>query len=340
MIDDSDLIWIRNARNLPKIKTHILPKLCDRPWNGMSIDRKGRIFICHCEGWLPFSVGHILEFESIEEVYNSSAAKCIQETILNGTYEFCDTVHCPVTHPIVDTINDKVEYDYYIEFGIDESCNLKCPSCRPNIIFHDNNHIYDERLKWIGQLNKWINKSPDKRFKIMIGGNGEPFASPIYLKFFENNFQANVIYNIRTNATLVKRHIDNLKILPNLKRVEVSIDAASREIYEQVRQPAKWKTLQENIDYLITLRQKYNFYFVGNFVIQRANLDDVLPFVKWCRERNIIPCFTILQNWASFPNFDLECVHRPQDANYQKFLSIIKTSEFRTTNMGWLVNYD
>jgi MoaA/NifB/PqqE/SkfB family radical SAM enzyme len=336
--DKQGLIWVRQARNLPQVKNNILPNSCNRPWYGMNLDKQGLVYICHCDGWLPYPVGHILDFDSIDEIYNSPIAKKIQQTIIDGTYEFCDTEHCPVVSNKEICVTDGSTYR--IEVGIDESCNLSCPSCRKESIFHDVNETYHEMLLWVNRLKQWISKSPNKKFDIYIGGNGEPFASPIYLNLLYNEFEYNNIsYYIRTNGNLAQRHISELQILPKLKRIEISIDAASKEIYEKVRKPGRWKNLQENVDYLIDMKKIYNFHMVGNFVIQKTNLNDILPFIDWCAERHIEPCFTVLENWASFDNFDQECVHRSTDPLFPDFIDIIKSQKFRSIKTDWLKNY-
>jgi len=336
---DSGLDWTRKARNLPSIKTNVSPMQCTKPWHDMQIDKNGFVYICGCNGWLPYPVGKVLDFETIEEVYQSHNAKIIQKTIIDGTYEFCDTEHCPVRNDNCVTTH-MVGQSYFIEVGIDESCNLACPSCRRNVIFHDANEIYNERLLWVQRLEQWIAKSPDKNFLLNMGSDGEPFASPLYLHLLKNRFvYNNVSYNIRTNGTLIKRHISSLELLPKLQYIELSIDAASKEVYENVRRPGKWNNLQENVDYLLQVQKSYNFKVGATFVIQKSNINDVLNFIDWCTERQIIPNFHLIQNWASFDNFDEQCVHRPQDALYSKFIEIINNPKFTKLNVGWSQDY-
>lgn len=342
MINDQDVVWIRKARNLPLIKKDIAPNLCSKPYDSMNIDSQGRIFICTCDGFLPFPVGHILSFETIEDVFNSAISKKIQNTIKIGTYEFCDTVHCEVTWPRSNLVNDHYEYDYEIEFGIDNSCNLHCPSCRPEMIFQDKGEIFETRMLWIQRLIQWISQT-NKKIRLNIGANGEPFASPIYLEIFKENLLSNIQLHVRSNGTLIKRTCEKYNILPNLKELEISIDAATKNIYEIVRSPAKWENLLENIDYVVQNRKHYKFKFIGNFVIQKTNLDDMIPFIYWCTERNIYPNFTFLQNWSSFgPHgiyFDDHCVHRPHDKLYNKFLSIVQSEEVQKLKPMWLEKF-
>jgi len=336
--DDDGLRWVRKTRSLPKIKTHIAPRSCSKPWHEMQLDKQGRVFICGCNGWLPYPVGYITDFENIDQIYQSHNAKIIQQTIIDGTYEFCDTKHCPVT---TENCIENFPPRYFMEIGIDESCNLSCPSCRKQVIFNDNGDIYNQRLEWISCINNWIYKSPGKQFLLSIGSDGEPFASPLYLNFLKNSSNyKNVKYNIRTNGTLIKRHIDSLNILPNLEIIDLSIDAASKDVYENVRKPGKWNNLVENIDYLIEAQKKYKFRMEATFVIQKTNIGDILKFIDFCQDRNITPRFHLLQNWGSFDNFDEQCVHRSTDKFYDQFLEIISTKKFQSLQVGWAANYD
>ena len=333
MSQDSDLRVVQRIRNLPKIKTDIPGGRCTRPWRVLNIDHRGRVFLCPCDGWLPFSVGHVLDFNSVDEIFNSAVAKSIQQTITAGTYEFCDTEYCGVK---VDNFAESDVYvdkhgvsnhdTFQIEIGIDNSCNLHCPSCRTGLIFNESDNYVNERISWVNRIYQWINEKPKSMFFITIGANGEPFASPVYLKLFAKEFNPNVKFSIRTNATLAKRHIANLKLLPNLTNILISIDAASKEVYEQVRQPAKWETLLDNIDYLMDLRKSYPFRMEGSFVIQRTNLDDAIPFIKFCQDRDMEVTFVPVANWSSFIDYDHECVHQPTSDLYTKFIQIINDS--------------
>lgn len=335
----NDLEEFRKKRNLPLIKTHVLPSKCFKPWGSITIDHAGRIFLCDCDGWLPYPVGHILQFQNIEEIFESQWAKKIQKSISDGTYEYCDTDTCPVTN--YDSFCTSLPYNYTINIGIDDSCNLACPSCRYEIRFNNEINVIQTKLLWINQIKAWIEKlSKNTKVHICIGSNGEPFASPIYLDLLKNEFiNDNVFYSIRTNGLLSKRELPGLNIVSKLKLVEISIDAASKEVYEYVRQPGKWNNLVKNIDYLVELRQRHNFQMVGNFVIQKANLYDVLPFIDWCQERSIHPNFTLLQHWSHFTNYDELCVHRPTDHLYQEFLNIIKTTKFQNCGVPWIKKY-
>lgn len=334
MITEHDLVFHRTNRNLPS-KKNIPPNRCNWPWKEVHIDRLGRIFVCGCDAWVPYSVGHILEFNSFEEIFNHPVAKKIQSSIGIGEYEYCDVTHCGVAAEVKN-----ITYDYEIQIGIDDSCNLHCPSCRSSMIFKDDADYVQERQSWLTRVQSWIERESDKKINILIGSNGEPFASPIYTNFLKSEFNKNVNYEIRSNGTLIKRHINELSILPNLKIIKLSVDAATPATYERVRRPAKWNTLLDNIDYLNILKETYKFKVFASFVIQRENLEDVLEFINFCNDNDIDSCdFTLLQDWGSFQNFDAEAVHNPKHNLHYRFLQIISDPGFVKLNPPWLYHY-
>lgn len=331
---EHDLVFHRNARNLPSKKI-IPPNRCDWPWKEVHIDRLGRIFLCGCDAWVPYSAGHVLDFNSFGEIFTSSTAQMVQGSIGRGEYEYCDTTHCGVAAEI-----KSIPYDYEIQIGIDDSCNLQCPSCRPGMIFRDDTDYVTERQSWLVRVQSWINQVPDQKINILIGSNGEPFASPIYKEFLKSEFTPNVNYEIRSNGTLIKRHIDELSVLPNLKIIKLSIDAATAPTYERVRRPARWNTLLENIDYLNLLKDQFSFHVYASFVIQQENLEDVLEFINFCEDNEIDSCdFTLLQDWGSFPNFSSQAVHLSNHPLHYRFRQIISDSRLVKLNPPWLINY-
>lgn len=308
---DHDLKYKRNIYNLPMVK-HGIVKKCKYPWNSVTVDHLGRVFICRCDGWLPFSVGYILDFSSLDEIFNSVQAKKIQQSINNKTYQFCATNICDL-----DSHSD----DDYVDLNItiDTSCNLSCPSCRERLIFINDDALLSEMMSWIGKINSWIYQS-HQIINVRYGG-GDPFASLIYKKTFElfskNN---NVIFNLMTNGLLIKNNIQYISNLLDRMHFKISIDAATKETYEKIRRGGKWEQLLENLDYL----KSNNKISVAVFVVQVENFREIPAFINFCKEYSMIPNFTLLQDWGTWHNFKEHCVHIPDSPHYEEFIKIKK----------------
>ncbi len=313
---EHDLIFLRRTRGLPSKKT-IAAGLCNYPQHVINIDHHGRIFVCLCEAWLPYSVGHVMDFESIEQIWRSDTAVDITQSQLRGEYEYCDTLHCNVER------ESRLLKRVQIYIGIDDSCQLTCPSCRLSPIFDKD---YDKKLPWVERITSWIQQLKDPRpLDVLIGSHGDPFASALYRKIIQDlsALDRDIQFQLRTNGLLLTRYISELNILPRLSQLEISIDAASAETYEQVRRPGKWHTLIENLEYANQVRiTQRPFFMIANFVIQQCNYKEMPAFVLLCRKYNMQPSFTILQDWSTF-SYQQNAVHLPQHQEHAEFVAVL-----------------
>jgi iron-sulfur cluster protein len=69
---------------------------CSKPVAWFEISRsteEGQAFLC-CPAWLEKPVGNLLR-QSVSEVWNSPAAADVRRSILDGSFEYCNTARCP-----------------------------------------------------------------------------------------------------------------------------------------------------------------------------------------------------------------------------------------------------
>lgn len=170
--------------NLDAVAAHLLPlyprglghtpimSSCEVPSKVVSIDTNGNCFLCRCAAWLPVTVGNILSFNSLEDIWNCSTAKGLQDDIAQKKYTYCAVKHCGVTK------RDMYLHDirYQISLDIDESCNLACPSCRTSQISHTKGVIFEEKATYINHFLALLDQF-DKPLNLTMCGNGDPLAS-------------------------------------------------------------------------------------------------------------------------------------------------------------------
>lgn len=329
---DNDLKWIQRSRNLPSAKM-ISTNRCNYPWRVVNIDRLGRLFLCKCDGWVPFSVGHVLDYHSFDEIFSADLSRKIQDSITRGSFDYCDVRYCGITEHSIHN------QGYYVSLGIDDSCNLQCPSCRSGMRFNTNTDYINERFAWVDQVQKWIQNEKAAPVRILIGSNGDPFASVLYRRMMQEKMPANIRYEIRTNGLLLPQHLPQLPISSQIDRLEISIDAASSAVYHDVRRPGKWSQLLDSLQFVSDLRRRQHIDVVGFFVIQKANLGDVIPFIDFCERWQMIPGFTLLQDWRSWSDFQPHCVHDPAHPMHAQFLKTMNHPKFRKLNLDWANNY-
>jgi len=330
---DHDLIYLRQVNNLPNDKMDIHNQ-CYVPEHTINIDHKGRIFVCNCDGWLPYPVGHVLDFNSVTEIFNSNGAKLINKSIIEKKYTYCSTESCGIKYKKTYKSNNSI----LMSIGIDIGCNLSCPSCRERVILNNSEEYVNERISWVERICSWIEKSTDKKFNVTLGSNGDPFVSAVYLNFLKKiNAFDNIQLTVKTNGLFVKNRLLPT-LLPKITSLSISIDAASKKTYELVRRGATWEKLLENLEYCKILNRVYNIKLTANFVVQKSNFTEMKDFVHFCRNYNMSINFSHLSDWGTWHTFSDHCVHVENSPHYNQFKEILSDSLFNSDdiNMGIL----
>ena len=160
-----------------------IDKICARPFDTLLIDKNGSCYACECTSWLPQSIGNI-KLKSIEQILHSGVSNTLRNSIKNGRYNFCNEKQCAyIKSNSFETLS--VEGLRYLRLAIDDSCNLRCPSCRVQKIFLHKGKTFNDRL-WMAKKILDFLKSYDKPLTINIGSDGDPFASLIYRYILKN----------------------------------------------------------------------------------------------------------------------------------------------------------
>lgn len=305
----------------------------------------GASYLCDCAAWLPFIAGNVVEAEAPGDVWNSPAAQEIRRSILDGDYSYCSRTLCPVilndTLPHTEAVTaprlrriiegrETVLEDgpRLIALGHDSSCNLACPSCRVGLVMADkaqNERLDRARDRVILPLLR------QRDVGLHLTSWGDPFASRHYRSILEalrhEDFDGVKLF-LLTNGLGLTKHV--WTSMPHLgeKIVElrVSIDAATKETYEDVRRPGRWDVLQENLQAMGELSKAGTFRrnrfrggvqsvssdlfldaespisFALAFVVQKANFREMPAFVRLAEE--VHADVVVFQRYYSFGHED------------------------------------
>ena len=287
--------YLYTLKSLPRGKD--LPSVaysCEVPFKTIAIDKNLNCFLCHCEGFLPIPVGVVEDFDSVESVFLSPVSQVLQKDIQDKKYTWCAISHCGVKH------HDNLQSYYSILLSIDESCNLHCPSCRRNSIMISSGPEFDRKSQAFQKILNWISNF-DKELEIVIGSDGDPFASHIIrplLSSYRPGPKQKFI--IKTNGLLLKKHLGESHLLPALKQLSISVDAGNKEVYENVRRPGKWETLILNLDFIKDIGKQSITYL--NFAVQRNNYKSLLEFVELCQRYDFYANIHQLDDWGTWNN--------------------------------------
>ena len=168
-----------------------------------------------------------------------------------------------------------------VMIAFDETCNIRCQTCRNCIIRTDPVEISKRLLDLEQSFGNTLQA-------LELCGSGDPIASPTIRKWLssltEEQFpQLNQIY-LQTNGLLFNRSFWNGLspfVKTRLSKVIVSIDAACQEPYEKIRRGGKWDTLQKSLKFISSLPEIPNLAFC--FVVQRDNYKEIVDFYDMCK---------------------------------------------------------
>ena len=156
---------------------------CPRPFDTVLIDKQGSCYACECQSWLPQSIGN-LQIQELSEILQSKMAEHLQSSITDNTYRYCNTKQCAW---LLDKKNPPPWQTQlperrikHLRLAIDDSCNLRCPSCRKGLIFHKEGSAYQLGIRLADRINEGLYDYPHP-LQVHIGSDGDPFASHVYL---------------------------------------------------------------------------------------------------------------------------------------------------------------
>jgi len=285
-----------------------MTKRCPRPFDTILVDKLGSCYACECQSWLPQSIGN-LQVKTLDEIIGNSIHQHIKSSIEDGSFRYCNNHLCSHLKHGIGWDSDRI---FQIRLAIDDSCNLRCPSCRPNMIFHKEGLAFKRGVRLADRVNDWLSVRQEP-VQVHIGSDGDPFASHVYRHFMEQTPKNdNIEYSILTNGLMFKEfHSRVPAVISNLKVLGVSMDGATKETYERLRLGGRWDKIIECLHCIVEQKNKHGFDFVMHFVVQRDNYHEMAEIVALAEKfevdrlwLNKIENWNVMDDWAQQDIFD------------------------------------
>ncbi len=234
-----------------------------------------------CAVLVPF--GNLLLDGELDEIYHSTYARIVKLSSLNRSYCLCNLNrwckgYCSQGNALLTEQWQTPALPQSITLSFDRSCNLCCKSCRTKPYVLDETErqripvITAKLLRsgWLEQVNL-----------LRVATSGEVFYSPYYRQVLTTDLRRQQI-EIFSNGTLFNE--ENWRLVAGKYKtidVDISVDAATAETYQELRRGADFNRLRHNLTMLSDLhRQKKIRRFSLNFVVQRDNFREMVSFVK------------------------------------------------------------
>jgi MoaA/NifB/PqqE/SkfB family radical SAM enzyme len=325
-------------------------RYCSKPFSHMEVVGTD-IFLC-CPSWLKTSVGNI-DQNNITDIWNSEKAQAIRESIIDGSYRYCDKEICPYLKSsrldTLETLPEKVremivnketkisEKPKYVLLSYDFSCNLSCPSCRSQKIMAPlGTPEYKKSEEITAKVHEsFIKPNSEETVVLNITGSGDPFASNVYRNYLENlegDKLPHLKIDLQTNGLLFTQKMWErmARIHGNIRNVFVSIDAATEKTYPIVRREGNWSVLISNMKFLADLRRQKKLNLLqARFVVQKENYVEMEEFARSFLKRGCdVIEFALLVDWQSWTpqKFHDQCVWEKGHPEREKFLKSLSKS--------------
>lgn len=286
-------------RSIPRNKDldYKISNSCNVTSRTLVIDWQGNCFVCPCEAWLPICVGNITDFATLDAVWQSSGARMLQQDINDKKFSHCAVDRCGVLH------NNVYFEEYYVSINIDESCNLKCPSCRTDLKMLKSGPDYEDKLHKVNHIINLL-ENFDKPIQVVMTGNGDPLASNIMRPLIHNyNPAKKQRIRLFTNGLLLEKHMTKSSIANHVDQYFISIDAGSKEVYEKVRLGGKFNTLIANFEFLRDFVKDRPAEVLLKFVLQKDNYLDMQNFIDLASNYGFNCVINRLEDWGTWTDF-------------------------------------
>ena len=334
--------------------------VCGVPFAALEIHEKAS-FLC-CASWLK---KYLPQHVSPKDAWESSEATEIRESVIDGSFRHCDKSQCPHLHQLktfgdvgrVHPLYHKnrlpkelqsniesfkkgiVNPPYTIQFSFDRTCNLKCPSCRINLIVENSKGI--ERVK--KAIDEIQNQYGETTKRLYITGTGDPFVS-VGFRDFLRNFDKSKWPNLKsihlhTNATRWNKEMweSMPNVHPYVKSCEISVDAGTKETYEtKTRINGNWDVLLDNLKFISTIPTLSSIK--TSFVVQQKNYKEMklfydLMYSIFGKKVNVF--FGKITNWGTFTDEDFlsEQIWNESHLEYNEFVK--EVNSFLPNNHTW-----
>ena len=300
---------------------------CPRPFDTVLIDKQGSCYACECTAWLPQSMGN-LQVQSLSEILQSKMAEHLQSSITDGTYRYCNNRQCAwlldKKNPPPWQAHTPERMIKHLRLAIDDSCNLRCPSCRKGLICHKEGSAYNLGIRLADRINEWLYdyKHP---LQVHIGSDGDPFASHVYRHFMAHTpRKANISYSILTNGLMFREfHTQVPYVIQNLKVLGVSMDGATKDTYERLRLGGRWEKIIEALECMAEQKRRYGFEFRIHFVVQKDNYHEMLKIVDLGEHYGADHVWlNRIEDWNTMSDFKSQDIWHTQD--YQRHLEKLR----------------
>jgi pyruvate-formate lyase-activating enzyme len=355
-VNNKQVLFDKHAVGIPQ---------CSNPWTQLVINNYGATYICRSPAWLTKSIGSIIDYDDIFDLLNTYEARSIRSEVAAKRYTYCNhkiCQHLSQSHAVnryihspsdekdllllsedkftKNSITDRLPIEICLDF--DYTCNFKCPSCRTEMINHNQGHVAETNKLLVDKIkhviiDRYIVEGTPLTLR---WAGGEPFVSHAYLELWDYIVAAratNIKNTVQTNGSYLKKRSNLLeKFLPYIDQLRISFDAGTSKTYSKVRINGDWQELLDNCVYVKNLIDKLDAKVIltSDFVVQLDNFQEIPQYIKIAKSLGFDTInLSKMWNWGTW---DMEEFARlnvvdPTHLEYPELIKILESYKTDTT---------
>ncbi len=320
--------------------------LCTSPFEYAHLQSNGDVYPC-CPSKFGKVIGN-LRRESLEEIWSSAAAAEVRESMVDGSYRYCNAQACEYLREARSsgkTMSPAALVEWaggqgltlprssprVVNFAFDKSCNLSCSYCRETTF-----RASSEELTVIHDIDANVfSAALEGTERIILLGEGDPFASPFYREKLQRYAWA------RHPKLRIKIQTNGLLLTPSMWAsmgashgavdwISVSVDAATPETYHLNRK-GDFGLLVENLEFIAGLFADGEIrHFHINFLVQANNFREIPGFARLGKR---LGCdlieFQRLENWGTYTEAEYRerAVQENWHPEHEDLLEVLRSEE-------------
>ena len=297
---------------------------CPVPFYSIELNPEGYRLCCVSQKVYPYENNNYIDFWS-----GLSLQSKRKQILDNNALDECNCCYTNENNfgqsKRLNELNQKVFYKtptpfpLHLQLKISNICNLKCIMCNPNYSTKWNEDVEAfsklflfKKVKTqffnkknISQiLEKFFNSNINQSKTIELYG-GEPMLAKyfwLYLESVGSEKLRKVKLQLVSNGTYIKDY--HLQALKKFRYVDfiISVDG-TKEIFEFVRYPAKWKEVEDNIQCLSKFAETKReiFQFGLNFTLSSFSAIGLKDFLIYCLKNNLKYNINVASNGLNHP---------------------------------------
>jgi wyosine [tRNA(Phe)-imidazoG37] synthetase (radical SAM superfamily) len=297
---------------------------CLAPYNSIFFSMNGSAYFCLCNK--KQLLGKYPESSVDEIILGDIASKYRQQFLKESLLDGCENCKNHLKNGTGDIAfynlhkwyppRYKDFYPRYIDFELDNRCNLSCIMCKPyfsSSIPEKNGDPNLYKSPYDDHFIQSFDKYAPHLLKAHFRG-GEPFLIKRYHQFWERLLEKGkkVHIGVTTNGTVMT---DNIRKFVESGRfdINISIDSLQKETYEKIRRGAEFKDFYSNLNYMISVKDQGKCQLSACICLMSLNWQEFPDVISFCSKNDI----RVYINYVEMP-YDLSL--RSLDA--EKILSI------------------